>query len=357
MLLGRSCFREVSRHLLVVLASILFLIALGAAIRASATSQGAPLWVPLSLVPLIVGQALPYFFPAVLLISVVLGYGRMAADNEDVAAFAAGVKPLKLLQPALWLGALVCLVTYPLTAEIVPSMYSKMRQVIHSVPVAALQNTNPGASELSFGGLYLSWNDRSGPGEFHDILLSIDSSKSNNDDDLRLRANRAIMNVDGENLTFMFEGLRTFRDTRGLFYNPGQTWLTIDLAEINSNRELGKRTKDKSSRELFASLDGDLPNDERDHIWFIIWQRMSMSFATIPLAFVGALLGWRLRKGGFVSGFASALSFLLLVYYPLFFLCDNLEEIKALPPIVAAWLPALLLIPVVALMLRKHRVH
>ena len=356
MLLGRSCFREVSRHLLVALVSILFLIALGASIRASATSQGAPIWVPLSLVPLIVGQALPYFFPVMLLISVVLGYGRMAADNEDVAAFAAGVSPSKLLQPALWSGLLVCLITYPLTAEVVPSLYSKMRQLMHSVPVAALKNTNPGASELSFGGLYLSWNDSSGPGIFHDILLSIDSSKSN-DDELRLRANRAIMNVEGDKLSFMFEGLRTFRDTRGLFYNPGQTWLTIDLAEINSNRELNRQIKDKPSRELFASLDTDISDDDRSHTWFILWQRMSMAFAAIPLAIIGALLGWRLRKGGFVSGFSSALLFLLLVYFPLFFLCDNLEEVNALSPLVAAWLPAVLLLPVVVFMLRRHRIR
>jgi lipopolysaccharide export system permease protein len=353
-ILSRSCFREVSRHLLAVLVSILFLIALGASIRASATSQGAPLWVPLSLVPLIVGQALPYFFPVVLLISVVLGYGRMAADNEDIASFAAGIHPAQLLRPALWAGLLVCLVTYPLTAEVVPSMYAQMRQLMHKVPVAALQNTNPGASELSFGGLYLSWNDRSGPGEFHDILLSIDSSKRD-DEELRLRANRAIMNVEGDNLTFMFEGLRTFRDTRGLFYNPGQTWLSINLAEINSNRELGRRIKDKSSRELFATLDGELSDADRDHTWFTIWQRMAMAFATIPLAVIGALLGWRLRRGGFVASFSSALSFLLLVYYPLFFLCDNLREGNMLSPVVAAWLPALLLIPIAVFMLRRHR--
>ena len=356
MLLGRSYFREVIRHLVVVLVSILFLIALGAAIRASSTSQGAPIWVPLSLVPLIVGQALPYFFPVVLLISVVLGYGRMAADNEDVAAFAAGVSPNKLLQPALWAGLLVCLITYPLTAEVVPGLYSKMRQLTHSVPIAALKNTNPGASELSFGGLYLSWNDSSGPGVFHDILLSIDSSKSN-DDELRLRANRAIMNVEGDELIFMFEGLRTFVDTRGLFYNPGQSWLTIDLAAINSNRELNRKIKDKSSRELFASLDTDISGDDSSHTWFILWQRMSMAFAAIPLSIIGALLGWRLRKGGFVSGFSSALLFLLLVYFPLFFVCDNLEEVNALSPLLAAWLPVALLLPVVAFMLRRHKIR
>ena len=361
MLLGRSYFREVSRHLLVALVSILFLIALGAAIRASATSQGAPIWVPLSLVPLIVGQALPYFFPVVLLISVVLGYGRMAADNEDVAAFAAGVSPAKLLQPALWSGLLVCLVTYPLTAEVAPSLLSKKRQLIQSMPIAVLQNTNPGASELRFNGVYLSWNHLSGPGEFHDILLSIDSSKRG-DEELRLRANRASMNVEGDILTFTFEGMRTFRDARGLFYNPGQTWLTIDLAEINPSPEFHKtlslgRIKDKSSHELFSSLETDISAEDRSHTWFILWQRMSMAFAAIPLSLIGALLGLRLRNGSFASGFALALSFLLLVYFPLFLMCDNLEEIDVLSPLVAAWLPDFVLLLVVALMLRRHHIH
>jgi lipopolysaccharide export LptBFGC system permease protein LptF len=140
-----------------------------------------------------------------------------------------------------------------------------------------------------------------------------------------------------------------------LFYNPGQTWLSIDLAEINSNRKLSRRIKDQSSRDLFASLSTTLNKDDRDHTWFILWQRMSMAFATIPLALIGAMLGWRLRKGGFVASFSSALSFLLLVYYPLFFLCDNLEEVDALSPFIAAWLPAVLLVPIVVLMLRHHR--
>jgi lipopolysaccharide export system permease protein len=360
-LLGRLYFREVSRHLLVVMVSIIFLIALGAAIRASATSQGAPIWVPLSLVPLIVGQALPHFFPVVSLISVVLGYGRMAADNEDVAAFAAGVSQNKLLQPALWSGLLVCLITYPLTAEVAPSLLNKKRQLINNMPVAILQNTNPGASELRFSGIYLSWNHLSGPGEFHDILLSIDSSKSN-DEELRLRANHAIMNVEGDILTFTFEGIRTFRDTRGLLYNPGQTWLTIDLSEINPSPEFHNtislgRIKDKPSSELFSSLDTDISEEDRSHTWYILWQRMAMSFAAIPLSLIGALLGWRLRNGSFASGFALALLFLLLVYFPLFLMCDNLEEINILSPLVAAWLPNLVLLLVVVLMSRRHRIH
>ena len=101
------------------------------------------------------------------------------------------------------------------------------------------------------------------------------------------------------------------------------------------------------------SIREDLEQNNRDHIFFILWQRMSMAFATLPLSLIGAMLGWRLRKGGFVASFSIALSFLLLVYYPLFFVCDNLEEIDALSPFLAAWIPSLALLPVFFLLYRR----
>ncbi|MBT5101297.1 MAG: LptF/LptG family permease, partial [Planctomycetes bacterium] len=110
----RSYFREIVQHLLFVLLGVIFLVALGAVVRASATSQGAPIWVSLSLIPLMVGNALPYFFPMALLTAIVLTYGRMASDGELVALLASGQPPMRLLRPALWAGVLMMLVAYPL---------------------------------------------------------------------------------------------------------------------------------------------------------------------------------------------------------------------------------------------------
>ena len=90
LILTRSYLGEILRHLSLVLAGVIFLLALGAAVKASSTAQGAPVWVVLTLVPLFVGNALPYFFPVGLMTAVVLTYGRMAADREEVALRAAG---------------------------------------------------------------------------------------------------------------------------------------------------------------------------------------------------------------------------------------------------------------------------
>ena len=360
MILARSYLREILQRLIMVLTGVVFLIGLGAAIRASSTSQGAPLWVPLSLVPLIVGQALPYFFPVVLLIGVVLTYGRMASNLEHISAFAAGYRPLRLLTASLVAGLMVFAVSYPITAEVVPSLYQQMRGLLNRVPVAALENTNPGSSELQYAGLYLSWQGRSGPGVFHNVLLSLESPNEEKGkakekgeevrkggEELRLRANTARMTVDGTNLGFSFDGLRTFRDTRGLFSNPEKTWLVFNLEEIQKSRVDEVRAKElPSSRILEVLADGSIAPERRSHFRFIYWQRWAMCFATLPLAFIGALLGWRLRKGGFLAGFAASLMLLLFVYYPVFFLCDNFEENGSLNIYVAAWLPSLVLFPI-----------
>ena len=356
MLLAKSYLQEILQRLFMVLAGVIFLVGLGAAIRASATSQGAPLWVPLSLVPLIVGQALPYFLPVVLLVAVVLTYGRMSADLEHVAAFAAGTRPLKLLSSALLAGLLMSALSYPLAAEVVPSLYRNMRSLVSRVPVAALENTNPGSSELQYAGLYLSWRGRSGPGLFHNVLLSLnDGSSTDGSDQLRLRADRAHMTVTEETLEFAFDGLRTFRDTRGLFSNPGRTWLRFNLSDMHQQQDDRMRAKDMPSSQLLTELKRtDLHQDKRDHYRFIFWQRWSMALSSLPLAFVGALLGWRLRRGGFLAAFAATLGLLLFLYFPVFFLCDNLEEMDALPPLVAAWLPLFSLVPVAIFLMAKE---
>lgn len=370
MILTRSYLMEILQRLFMVLAGVVFLIGLGAAIRASSTSQGAPLWVPLSLVPLIVGQALPYFFPVVLLIGVVLTYGRMASNLEHVAGFAAGYRPTRLLGAAMMAGIVMFVISYPLTTEVVPGLYQKMRGLLNRVPVAALENTNPGSSELQYAGLYLSWGARSGPGVFHDVLLSLESPNPQpkekrakngeagakekgvkpspvDGDELRLRADTARMTVNGPILGFTFEGLRTFRDTRGLFSNPEKTWLSFNLEDIQKAQQDEVRAKDLPSSEIVKLLDsGTLGPKRHEHFRFIYWQRWAMCMASLPLAFVGALLGWRLRKGGFMAAFAASLGLLLFLYYPVFYLCDSFEEKGTLSPLVAAWLPPLVLVPV-----------
>jgi len=374
LLLDRAYLREIAVRLLLVSAGVVFLIGLGGAIRASSISQGAPLWVPLTLVPLIVGQALPYFLPLALLTAVVLTYGRMAADGEDIAAFAAGARPARLLIPAALAGFGLALLTHPLNAELLPDLYRRMRELAARVQVAALQNTNPSASELHFGGLNLMWRDRDEDGAFREVLLQVrgdparvgakpgvpidpanaaqppPSPGAAAQDEMRILADRARMRVDGGLLIFSFEGMRAFSETRSAqgwsVQNDGWTSLKIDLAALADAQALDSRAKDLPSSRLREILaEPDTAADVVARARYALHQRRAMSAACVPLGLLGALLGWRLRRGSMLAGFGAAIGLLVLLFYPAYYLAEGLFDSGSLAAIPAGWLPFAALLP------------
>lgn len=383
MLLDRAILREIALRLLMVSAGVVFIIGLGGAIRASSISQGAPLWVPLTLVPLIVGQALPFFLPLAMLTSVVLSYGRMAADGEDVAAFAAGARPARLLLPAAAAGLALALLTHPISAELLPDMYRRMRELAAQVQVAALQNTNPSESKLEFGGLHLIWNGRDEDGAFLEVLLQVRSAlpgggKVNASgqplkpaaggaaagkavpgaaDEMRIRADRARMRVAGGALVFSFQGTRAFSESGAAqgwsLQNDGWSSVKIDLDALADAQAPELRAKDQPSHQLRAVIaDPATDPSTRRLSLYTLHQRRALSAVVVPLALIGAMLGWRLRRGGVLAGFGAAMVLLILVFYPAYYLGEGLFDNESLPPVLAAWLPFLILLPVIGLLAR-----
>ena len=154
--------------------------------------------------------------------------------------------------------------------------------------------------------------------------------------------------VKGE-LVFRFEGMRTFshgeKSSTWSSRNRGTTFLRVDLESLAEAEGLPDYlVKVHTSDELRRRLGGDeLKPAQRVRYAFVIWQRWAMAVAAIPVALLGALLGWRLRRGGFLAGFAVALMALLVFYYPLHFLGDALARLGMLNSGIAAWLPTMTL--------------
>lgn len=360
MILDRAILREIALRLLLVTAGVVFLIGLGGAIKASSVSQGAPLWVPLALVPLIVGQALPFFLPLALLTAVVLSYGRMAADGEDVAAFVAGARPLRLVLPSAVAGLAAAAILHPISSEALPNLYRGMRELTARVQVAALENTDPGASELHYGGLDLMWRGRDDAGAFLDVLLHLRAGRSAAPaegvagaaappEELRVRADRARMRVAAGMLVFSFEGLRAFSETGGEqgwnVQNDGATTITFDLAALGEAHEVEARPKDMPSSRLKRLIrDAGEPEERRLCAAYALHQRRALSAALVPLAAVGALLGWRMRRGGALAGFGASMALLVLVFYPAYAIGETQFDNGHWPAAPAAWLPFLVLL-------------
>lgn len=118
-LLQRYIFSELLRTFLFVV-SCLTVVLIVVGVVQNATEQGLGPMQILEVLPFIVPSMLPFTIPAAMLLTVCVVYGRIAGDQEVVAAKAAGINVMSLLWPALFLGAVLSAVSLLLTDQAIP---------------------------------------------------------------------------------------------------------------------------------------------------------------------------------------------------------------------------------------------
>ena len=294
----------------------------------------------------------------------------MAADGEATALRSAGVHPWRLLRPALLTGLVVAAVSYPLMASLLPRLYSEMREVSFRLRFAALENTNPPSSELHFGGIQMSWKDRDPRGAFRDVLLvfrepsQVEEGAEDGPGEalpastapLRLRAERCQMSVVDRQLRLRLRGLRSLdQDPAAMRWSgTGSTHLSLDLDQLGERKE--RKAADYRSDEILELLAADAVKP-RKRLGFATewWRRVGLALSPLPLALIGALLGWRLRRSGVLTAFAAAFAVQLLLYYPLYYLGVALTASGGLSPASGALLPVAGLLLVLLALLPQGR--
>ncbi|WP_437191162.1 LptF/LptG family permease [Planctomicrobium sp. SH527] len=130
-LLQRYIFREILRVFTFVLGCITILLVF-VGIFQQATDSGLDPQQALTIIPYIIPSMLPFTIPAALLMTVSVVYGRLAGDQEVTAAKSAGVHPLSLMWPALFLGAVLSVCSLLLTDQVIPWSMGKIEQHIVS---------------------------------------------------------------------------------------------------------------------------------------------------------------------------------------------------------------------------------
>ena len=87
-------------------------------------------WQILQIIPYIVPSLMPYTIPATLLLTVCVIYGRMAGDNEIIAARAAGIHILHLMWPSFFLAAILSSAALILTDQVIPWAYGNIERIV-----------------------------------------------------------------------------------------------------------------------------------------------------------------------------------------------------------------------------------
>ncbi|SFJ27709.1 LptF/LptG family permease [Planctomicrobium piriforme] len=130
-LLQRYIFREILRVFTFVLGCITVLLVF-VGIFQQATDSGLDPQQALTIIPYVVPSMLPFTIPAALLLTVSVVYGRISGDQEVTAAKSAGIHPLSLMWPAMFLGAVLSLCSLILTDQVIPWSMGKIEQHIVS---------------------------------------------------------------------------------------------------------------------------------------------------------------------------------------------------------------------------------
>lgn len=84
----------------------------------------------LQILPFVIPSLLPHTIPATLLLTVCVVYGRMAGDREIIAAKAAGVHVSSLLWPSYFLGAILSVVSLLMLDQAIPWSFSNIERVV-----------------------------------------------------------------------------------------------------------------------------------------------------------------------------------------------------------------------------------
>jgi len=84
----------------------------------------------IKILPFVVPSLLPYTIPATLLLTVCVVYGRMAGDREIIAAKAAGIPIFSLLWPSYFVGAVLSVGSLLLLDQVIPWSFGNIERQV-----------------------------------------------------------------------------------------------------------------------------------------------------------------------------------------------------------------------------------
>ena len=87
-------------------------------------------WQALQILPFVVPSLLPFTIPATSLLTVCVVYGRLSGDREIIAAKSAGIHIASLLWPSYFLGALLSVGSLLLMDQVIPWSMANIERVV-----------------------------------------------------------------------------------------------------------------------------------------------------------------------------------------------------------------------------------
>lgn len=311
----------------------------------------------LGYVPILMLELAPYLLPLGFLLAVVSSYGRLAADNEWTAMLMAGIHPLRLARPALWVALVLSGGLYFLSTNVSPSLNYQKKNYGKNSAMQLLKSLNPGRTELRFGDFYLSALERDPDDRnlFRQVFLHLPPSGEKPAQTIFAQAVQIV--VDGSILTVEMAEPR-WADER-FDTRVGRASAQYDLDEYFStdakNRAswrfqtsavLSERldhTRGLVARDGEVALaglshsDGVIPFKDLRAAAYELHSRSALLLVCPMFLLLGLPTGLVLRRGSQLAALAAAISYALAYYLISMRMGKVLANSAVVPEWAAAW--------------------
>jgi len=290
-----------------------------------------------------------YIIPMSLLLTILLGLGRLSSDGEIIAMKSSGISLYQIALPIAVFSSLAFLLTIFLTIYAYPWGFKSLRNLAFKI---AKTRSEVGIQERIF-------ND-----EFEGMIIYVDkmtvkggrmqgvfiSDKRDPIISTTITAKEGYITSDPESMVVNLRLLDGSFHRAGKNYQSYQTGkfntydinldLKTALAEIKSKK---RKYKEMTLSELKEAIDNSFKeNPKLNEIKVEYYKKLSFPFACFVMLLLGIPLGIRKIKGGKSYGFVISL-IILLIYYLLLITAESSGKSGRIPPLVSMWMPNILM--------------
>lgn len=297
--------------------------------------------------------------PIALLVSSLLVFSRLSADNEIAAMRACGVNLLTIMKWPIIIGIALTFLGIYVNNEIVPRSHEVRRNLKSEISVdAGLTLLEPGRIIDDYDALKLYFQRREG-NWVHDLLI-FDSTNTNGTREIR--AEKALISTNGTDIVLDMYKVRVDPID---FAHPGVAMadrFRQVVPQALRRRKYRRKEKDLHFRELIEYIDSVEENEKipikfRREILSVYRTefnlRLVYAVGSICFVLVGVPLGIRAQRKESTIGMAISLA-VALTYYVFVILIQSLDRSPNWYPYALIWIPVLICVGLATYLIPKN---
>lgn len=332
------------------------------------------IWQILQIMPFVIPSLMPYTIPATLLLTVCVVYGRMAGDNEIIAARAAGIHIMHLMWPSFFLAGVFSVVALLLTDQVIPWAFGNIERIValamEDIFLDKLRTENQiNGKEY---GITINVTGVRGRTLIHPTIrytprggrpVTMQASEAHIEFDQKkqlvwLRIKGMQGNFNGKNQTFYLDDDRIPYPLPARDGSAGNRVMRTQDLMVKLQSEMERRTAAQQRQAIEAAFCLGLGEFERmktprfqEHFWIQYsasdlirglrteyYNRFSLSVSSFFFILLGSPFAILMAKKQFLTSFLFCFLPILTVYYPISMMTQNMSKSGQIDPMWAAWL-------------------